>query len=111
MTSTPPVIDEEAKVHRKTCTDHCATCGEHFHGLGAFDAHRRDGYCLPPESAANKDGKLLLQMWTEDGSCDHVKGNWKDGRRLRWAEPVVIWQKAITDEQRARMQAAFGFTA
>lgn len=32
-------------------TGHCATCHTTFTGITAFDAHRRNGQCLPPESA------------------------------------------------------------
>ena len=28
-------------MRRTTCTDHCAACGRHFSGDGAFDLHRR----------------------------------------------------------------------
>jgi hypothetical protein len=60
-----------AAPRRQTCTAHCAGCNEHFHGLTAFDAHRRgdpdNRYCAAPEEATNKDGRLLLQAWTETG--------------------------------------------
>lgn len=112
MTDTPAdVIEEAPKQRRQSCTDHCGSCGGHFHGLGAFDAHRQNGECVDPAEAANRDGKLLLQVWTEAGSCELSRGAWKDGKRVRWSEPVVVWQKAQTEEQRARMQAAFEVVA
>src|SRR5690349_7861614 len=112
MANTPvEVIEEEKKPRRQSCTDHCGVCDRHFSGLGAFDAHRKDGECLDPAAvvflSGPREGLAALNVWTETGACDHVKGNWKDGKRLWWAEPVTVWQKAVTEEQRARMQAAF----
>lgn len=91
----------------QTCTQHCGTCRRHFSGLGAFDAHRRDGECVSPEVVVDRDGKLLLQVWTTEGKCVLEKGCYRDGKLVRASEPVTIWQRAVTEEQRARMQAAF----
>ena len=86
---------------RQTCTDHCAGCGRHFHGLGAFDAHRREGECCDPEMVVGQRGKhegeALLQVWTETGSCDKDAGCWKDGKRDHYVTPVVVWQRTGND--------------
>lgn len=87
------VEEEEAVVataKRMTCTDHCATCGRHFHGLTAFDAHRKDGECLEPSEVFSEKGRQKLQAWTEDGWCD--KQSWHDGKRTGWDHPVTVWQ-------------------
>ncbi len=100
-------------VHRLTCTSHCANCGEHFHGLGAFDLHRRGGECLNPGAilgaeGTKREGTPLLQIWTHDGSCDKEVGCWRDGKRVRWSAPVTVWQVVITDAQRERLSEAWG---
>lgn len=94
---------EERAPARQTCTDHCRTCLRHFHGIGAFDAHRQNGQCMPPAGAVSGKGRLLLQMWTTEGYCDREKGCWKDGKRVTWLHPVEIWQVAMSEEQRERL--------
>lgn len=102
--STPPLTEK-----RRTCTDHCATCDLHFHGLGAFDAHRRNGYCAEPgevlyPEGSKREGQPMLQVWTAQGSCEHMRGCWQDGRRVRWEEPVTVWQMAVSEADRERLQ-------
>lgn len=80
-------------VKRQTCTDHCSTCGRHFHGTGAFDAHRQQGECVEPAEAVNSKGAPLLQEWTTDGWCSLTPGCWEEGRKLRYAYPVTVWQR------------------
>ncbi len=82
------------------CREHCAACDRHFHGVGAFDTHRRDFDCLDPETATTEKGNRLLQALTDEGDCDLMPGCWVDGKRVRLVYPVVIWQKPITDKQR-----------
>ena len=89
--ATPPDITVREPA-RQTCTDHCSTCGRHFHGLGAFDAHRRENTCGAPETALNTKGRLVLQVWTLDGYCQLTPGCWRDGKRDHWEHPVTIWQ-------------------
>lgn len=79
---------------RQTCTDHCVGCGGHFHGLGAFDAHRREQLCRDPESVATQKGVLLLQAWTTDGYCDKDAECWDNGKKLEAKHPVTIYQRA-----------------
>src|SRR3990167_6574888 len=102
----------EPRTARQTCTSHCASCNRHFSGLGAFDRHRTEDGCADPESVVyvmgKRAGERQLQIWTEDGSCDKVKGCWVDGKRDHFEEGVVIWQVATTEEQRERMREAFG---
>lgn len=98
---------------RQTCTDHCRGCGEHFHGLGAFDLHRRGGECHNPETVvgaagSRKAGIPLLQAWTHDGSCDKENGCWQDGKRVKWEEGVTVWQVAVSEAQRERLRELGG---
>ena len=81
---------------RSTCTDHAACCDRHFHGLGAFDLHRKSGVCTPPEDVLVKD-RPALQVWTTDGYCRLGKGGVV-------SEHVTIWQKVMTELQREALQ-------
>ena len=94
----------ERATARQTCTDHCAGCGAHFHGLGAFDAHRQDNECqMPSETlirSGRRKGEPSLQVWTAAGFCDKERGCWQDGRRVAFVSPVTIYQLATTEEQR-----------
>ena len=96
---------------RQTCTDHATCCGQHFHGLGAFDAHRAGGICRDADDATYRTGKRIgtsmLQSWTDDGYCDKLPGCWADGKRVKYEHPVTIWQIATTEEQRSRLQGAW----
>jgi len=100
-----------AETRRQTCTDHCCGCGQHFHGLTAFDAHRVDGICREAGEvlygAGKRQGQPILQVWTDEGCCDKEAGCWSEGKRLRYAEGVSIWQIAVTTEQRERLQRAW----
>lgn len=98
---------EERATPRPTCTDHCARCGQHFHGLGAFDAHRQDGVCVEPAVEAlrrSKDGfeRPALQVWTAEGWCKLWGGCYENGRFIedKQQHPVVIYQVATTEAQR-----------
>ncbi len=81
---------------RQTCTDHCTACGQHFHGLKAFEYHQQGGQCNSPGLVVAKRGKRegqpLLQLWTATGSCNKELGCWVNGKILKWIEPVTIWQ-------------------
>lgn len=82
---------------RQTCTDHCSSCGGHFHGLGAFDAHLpvcKDGNF---QEARNGKGRQMLQPWTLEGFCSLASGSFKDGEFIRWEHPVTIWQLIPTE--------------
>lgn len=97
---------------RQTCTDHCATCNQHFHGLKAFDAHLNDNgervECCEGWVAIiiDRQQKIrpALQQWTTEGWCELQKGCWADGRRVSWEHPVTIWQVALTDKALAARQ-------
>ena len=61
-----------------TCRYHCASCGEHFASLDAFDHHRQgpydgDRYCELPEivraDKGPKRGRRLLEPKTRAGEC------------------------------------------
>lgn len=99
----------ERAAPRQTCTDHCAGCGRHFHGLGAFDQHRTDGFCADPAGvlirSGKREGQPALQVWTDEGFCDKERGCWDDGRRVRYVTPVTIYQVSTTEEQRAALAA------
>lgn len=80
----------EPRTYAQTCTDHCSSCGEHFHGLGAFDRHLRrssqrlNGYGAPEYNLDHVVGaEVGLQAWTTTGRCDLT------GERQ---EPVTVWQ-------------------
>lgn len=92
------------KPKRQTCTDHCSTCGRHFHGLSAFDAHRRESQCLEPGEAVTTKGRQLLQIWTKAGWCELARESWVNGARVP-LHPVTIWQVATTEAQRERLAA------
>lgn len=93
---------------RQTCTHCCSElggCGQHFHGLGAFDAHlqrvheglnRWDARTYELEHLPGQ--KAGLEAWTEDGWCDLGA---KD------QHPVTIWHLPLTEarqEQLAKMR-------
>jgi hypothetical protein len=79
---------------RKTCTAHCESCGQHFHGKTAYDAHRREGQCLVAAVVQAKDSRnWLLQVWTAEGWCSLAKGCRREGKVVNWLYPVTIWQR------------------
>ena len=79
-------MTDERKQPRQTCTAHCSACGNHFHGVSAFDAHRRAGDCVAPAIAMSTEGRVLLQIWTNDGVCTLENGPVR--------EHVTVWQGA-----------------
>ncbi len=83
---------------RQTCTDHCGGCNQHFHGLGAFTAHRQAMRCTPGADVTfaqgKKKGQLALQAWTENGYCSLQTGCRAEGKVIKWLNPVTIWQTA-----------------
>jgi hypothetical protein len=83
------VAKKKRRVAVQSCTDHCAGCDRHFHGLGAFDAHRVDGACKEPSrvKVTKRDNTKVqaLQVWTTAGIC-------RLGRRGVVTEPVTVWQ-------------------
>lgn len=85
---------------RQTCTDHCSKCGQHFHGLTAFDAHlRRVNEGVNDHGSRSYDldhavgSNVGLQPWTTTGHCD-----------LTDQTGVTIWQR-IPSAARARWLA------
>ncbi len=63
------------------CTNHCLTCGRHFHSLEAFDAHRSGDHraplgsetgrrCLAPIECLDTLGELRLETLAEDAICE-----------------------------------------
>ena len=86
---------------KQTCTDHCAGCDRHFHGLQAFDAHRQDSECQEPDGLMGTKGQPLLQAWTMEGYCA------LSNLRAPLVHPVTIWQTYRTEEQRQRLATAF----
>lgn len=99
-------VSKERAPARPTCTDHCSTCSRHFHGLTAFDAHRKDGECIEPLAAISERGKPKLQLWTAAGFCD--KNSWHNGKREGWDHPVEIWQGYVKEEAAAEGRAYGG---
>lgn len=86
----PPTTREAAR-----CTDHCSSCGSHFHSTEAFDSHREGDYetgryCVEPEDVTRetKDGRVVpaLEVAREDGRCDIGGGGARIG--------VRIWRRA-----------------
>lgn len=65
---------------RVHCTNHCASCGMHFHSLAAFDAHRMGNHasndallgrhCEHPLDRHGKDGRTSFICLTTVGVCD-----------------------------------------
>lgn len=49
---------------------HCAACHQTFMGIYTWDAHRRDGECLDPETEPKE------RQWWQD-----AKGYWHRGER------------------------------
>jgi hypothetical protein len=88
--------------NRKTCNNHCRGCGQHFHGLTAFDAHRVKGYCEDgPEVLlvrGTRAGSKALQVWTQDGWCEHEKGCYVNGKFIKHVGPVTIYNGAGRDD-------------
>ena len=84
-------------MRKQTCTDHCSTCGEHFHAEAAFMAHLDMGKCAPLSEAVyhkgKRQGQPKLQLWTSDGWCQLAKGCYEDGQQVNYLHPVSIWQK------------------
>lgn len=79
---------------KQTCTYHCSECGQHFHGLGAYDAHlvRTPNRDAPTRSYdLNHEAGLAvgLRPWTRTGTCELT------GQTL---EPVLVWQLIPTAE-------------
>ncbi len=77
--------------NKKTCVWHCGGCQSHFHSIAAFDSHRIGMVCSLEN--VNKNGQPLLQVYTETGSCDLMKGCRVEGKRDHWVEPVTIYQR------------------
>lgn len=55
------------------CSNHCSACGQHFHSVIAFDAHRQgpwdDRVCLDPEVEQPAAASQRLVPLTRDGKC------------------------------------------
>jgi hypothetical protein len=62
---------------RTRCTNHCASCGLHFHSVSAFDAHRVGSFsdpedprrCEHPIDMVDKSGQLRCVELSTDGVC------------------------------------------
>jgi hypothetical protein len=74
---------------RQTCTDHCSKCGQHFHGLHAFDAHLRrvnEGTNYLGARSYDLDhvvgSTVGLQPWTTTSHCDFTGQT-----------EVTVWQR------------------
>lgn len=79
-------------VQRGNQTGHCGGCHKTFSSLAAFDAHRRDGYCLTADamlSAVRKSGEPLFVRQTGGGHSS-------DG---------MLWALARTEKQQAALAA------
>jgi hypothetical protein len=88
--------------NRQTCTDHC-DCGQHFHGLKAFDAHfvrlpKRNKWGSKDYDLIHLPGQEVegLQAWTEDGWCDLCDPT---------EHPVTVWQVVQSPAQKAWLEA------
>jgi hypothetical protein len=85
----------------QTCTDHCRLCGQHFHGIGAYDLHRvgdvaiREGpgrrRCVQGGEVRNGRGQAALRIWTTTGVCTLGATPREEG--------VTIWQDAAGAER------------
>ena len=99
-----PGAETQRKSPTPTCTDHCATCERHFHGLGAFDAHRVDGECAEPSevtvTARDSSTHPGLQLWTDSGACRLSRGVYKNGQIVQINSPVAIWQVWQSEQQK-----------
>lgn len=99
------LVSGERRRPTTTCTNHCGGCGQCFHSLNAFDAHRQGDFasddpelgrrCVHP---LDMGGRLVAL--TEDGEC-RVHD---DGSGVRVKRGVTIWTVA---GDLARMRARF----
>ena len=95
-----------------TCTDHCAGCDRHFHGIRAFDLHRVDFQCFDPHDLVTnkRDGTSdpALQIWTNEGHCTLGAGCRKEGKVVRIDTQVTVWQPYQTPAVAEKLKALRG---
>jgi hypothetical protein len=91
---------------RQTCTDHCSSCGQHFHGLGAFDAHlQRFGEGLNERGTRSYHLRHLegtdakLEAWTTEGVCEMSKPT---------EVGVTVWRRPLSEKERERLAQLSG---
>jgi hypothetical protein len=101
-------MTKERASSRQFCSDHCMGCGQHFHGIAAFDRHRMGGTCAEDCDVVvvpSRDGgsRKALQAWTNEGYCRIAPGCWENGRSVHINYPVTVWQAYQTPEQRERL--------
>jgi hypothetical protein len=81
---------------RDACTTHCVECDTCFSGTSAFDAHRsgppEDRRCEDPAEVRDRNGKRLLVVKTNAGTC-------RLSTPPTVKAPVEIWQLAATAER------------
>ena len=75
---------------RTSCISHCATCGCHFHGDGAFDMHRTGTPAHRRWINPSTDPRFVSA--TESGYC--LNSGEHDGDEPLTLEPVVVWTGA-----------------
>ena len=90
---------------RTTCTSHCAACGRHFAGDGAFDLHRRGEASSGRHCVAPLDEPRLAVA--DDGGRCSISGEHDDAGVPTALEPVTVYALAVnrTDAKRATYAA------
>lgn len=91
---------------RVHCTNHCATCGTHFHSVAAFDAHRAGDHasndpmegrhCVHPLDVRGRDDRTPFIALTTVGLCDLARSG--------PLANVTIWTLRDKLEQARRMR-------
>jgi hypothetical protein len=92
-----------------TCTNHCGSCGLHFHSVKAFDAHRQGDFasndpvlgrhCVHP---LDMDGRLVAL--TGDGVCRMYEDASRPGEGVQ--RQVTIWTLAGFEERSRQLRVA-----
>ncbi len=92
---------------RSFCTHHCSDrygCGQHFRGLGAFDAHLKRVSEGPNADGARsyelthlEGAEAGLEAWVTDGWCSLRPGPDVQG--------VTVWHLPLSEADRERLAA------
>jgi len=92
-------------MRRTTCTAHCAACGRHFSGDGAFDLHRRGDPATGRRCVSAIDEPRLTEA-TVAGYCA-ISGAMLDDGSPATLDPVTVWGFAAnrTEAKRAAYAA------
>lgn len=71
-----PLCDRKRLTQAVPAGTHCGVCHETFGGLGGFDRHRRDGWCLDPSTLGMED---MAGVWRTPATPEA-----KERMRLAW---------------------------